>query len=126
MIPQQAVVVICFFLAVLSDEWMNTSFLNQFLISLASTFSLVRQVGFHSWTVKSLAFKSPVTVDVKITGKGKRLYIRSTPHPVTVTTRIITFLVGNPYKPSFVTVTGWGGTPNLYIYIYNQKMAFEK
>ena len=34
---------------------------------------------------------------------------RSTPHPVTVTTRIITFLVGNPYKPSFATVTGWGG-----------------
>ena len=34
--------------------------------------------------------------------------LRSTPHPVTVTTRIITFLIGNPYKPSFVTVTGWG------------------
>ena len=30
------------------------------------------------------------------------------PLPVAVTTRIITFLVGNPYKPSFVTVTGWG------------------
>ena len=26
---------------------------------------------------------------------------------VTVTTRIIPFLVGNPYKPSFETVTGW-------------------
>ena len=26
-----------------------------------------------------------------------------------VTTRITTFLVGNPYKPSFATVTGWGG-----------------
>ena len=36
------------------------------------------------------------------------IYLRSTPHPVTVTTRIITFLVGNPYKPSFATVTGWG------------------
>ena len=30
------------------------------------------------------------------------------PHPATVTTRIITFLIGDPYKPSFVTVTGWG------------------
>ena len=30
------------------------------------------------------------------------------PLPVTVTTRISPFLVGNPYKPSFVTVTGWG------------------
>ena len=39
------------------------------------------------------------------------VYIRSTPHPVTVTTRIITFLVGNPYKPSFATVTGWGVDP---------------
>ena len=36
------------------------------------------------------------------------IHLRSTPHPVTVTTRIITFLVGNPYKPSFATVTGWG------------------
>ena len=25
-----------------------------------------------------------------------------------MTTRILPFLVGNPYKPSFVTVTGWG------------------
>ncbi len=39
------------------------------------------------------------------------VYTRSTPHPVTVTTRIITFLVGNPYKPSFATVTGWGVDP---------------
>ena len=37
--------------------------------------------------------------------------LRSTPHPLTVTTRIITFLVGNPYKPSFATVTGWGVDP---------------
>ena len=38
------------------------------------------------------------------------LYIGTTPHPVTVTTRttLLHFLIGNPYKPSFVTVTGWG------------------
>ena len=30
------------------------------------------------------------------------------PFPVTVTTRIIPFLVGNPYKPLFATVTGNG------------------
>ena len=40
-----------------------------------------------------------------------REYVRSTPHPVTVTTRIITFLVGNPYKPPFATVTGRGVDP---------------
>ena len=39
------------------------------------------------------------------------IFLRSTPHPVTVTTRIISFLVGNPYKPSFATVTGWGVDP---------------
>ncbi len=49
-----------------------------------------------------------------------QLYIRSTPHPVTVTTRIITFLVGNPYKPSFATVTGRGDNPN---YIFDKLMA---
>ena len=42
---------------------------------------------------------------------GHYIYLRSTPHPVTVTTRIVTFLVGNPYKPSFATVTGWGVDP---------------
>ena len=41
----------------------------------------------------------------------KMVSFRSTPHPVTVTTRIITYLVGNPYKPSFATVTGWGVDP---------------
>ena len=34
------------------------------------------------------------------------------PLPVTVTTRSITFLVGDPYKPSFATVTGQGDNPN--------------
>ena len=47
-----------------------------------------------------------------ITWDYNKLLVRSTPHPVTVTTRIITFLVGNPYKPSFATVTGWGVDPN--------------
>ena len=55
------------------------------------------------------------------------IYLRSTPHPVTVTTRIITFLVGNPYKPSFATVTGWGVDPrymgvNPKIGVYIPKM----
>ena len=38
------------------------------------------------------------------------LYLGLSPLPVTVTTRIITFLVGDPYKPSFATVTGRGTT----------------
>ena len=40
--------------------------------------------------------------------EGHILELPPAPHPVTVTTRIITCLIGNPYKPSFVTVTGWG------------------
>ena len=40
-----------------------------------------------------------------------RGYVGLSPLPVTVTTRIITFLVGDPYKPSFVTVTGRGDNP---------------
>ena len=38
-------------------------------------------------------------------------FVGLSPLPVRVTTRIITFLVGNPYKPSFATVTGWGVDP---------------
>ena len=34
------------------------------------------------------------------------------PCPVTVTTSTIIFLVGDPYKPSFATVTGGGDNPN--------------
>ena len=37
--------------------------------------------------------------------------IGSTTHPVRVTTRIVTFLVGDPYKPSFANVTGCGVDP---------------
>ena len=33
------------------------------------------------------------------------------PFPVIVTTRIITFFVGDPYKPSFATITGKGDNP---------------
>ena len=35
------------------------------------------------------------------------IYVGFTPHPVTVTSRIITFLVGDPYKPSLSAVAGW-------------------
>ena len=44
------------------------------------------------------------------------IYLGCGPLPVTVTTRIITFLIGNPYKPSLTTVTGRGPHPR-YWYI---------
>ena len=50
------------------------------------------------------------------------------PFPVAVTTRIIPFLVGNPYKPSFATVTGKGDNPryitNMYMYIHPWSLTF--
>ena len=55
------------------------------------------------------------------------IYIGCGPLTVTVTTRILTFLVGDPYKPSFTTVTVRGPHPtytyihthtHTYIYIY--------
>ena len=46
-----------------------------------------------------------------------QLYFGCGPLTVTVTTKIITFLIGNPYKPSFTTVTVRGPHPN-YIIIF--------
>ena len=40
---------------------------------------------------------------------GKHWFHHVSPHPVTNTTRIIPFLVWNPYNPSRPTGTGWGG-----------------
>ena len=47
---------------------------------------------------------------------NKYIYIGLSPLPVTVTTRVVMFLVGDPYKPSFATVTGRGDNPN-YIHV---------
>ena len=41
------------------------------------------------------------------------------PTRIPVTTRIITFLVGNPYKASFATITGRGDNPNNTTILYN-------
>ena len=41
---------------------------------------------------------------------NKWWYLGLSPLPVIVTTRIITFLVGNPYKPSFPLLLGGGTT----------------
>ena len=52
-------------------------------------------------------FGSEVAVCIYVT----YIYFGLSPLPVRVTTRIITFLVGNPYKPLFATITGWGVDP---------------
>ena len=43
-------------------------------------------------------------------------YLGLSPHPVRVTTRIITFLVGNPYKPSFPLLLG-GTTQEISLFL---------
>ena len=45
------------------------------------------------------------------------------PARMPVTTRTITFLVGNPYKPLFTTVTGRGPHPR-YIYLLHEWLIF--
>ena len=54
---------------------------------------------------------------------GKGLYFGYGPFPVTVTTRIITVLVGNPCKPLFATVTGKGPHTT---YIINQHCSLVR
>ena len=49
--------------------------------------------------------------EITVQWLGTGMEFGVSPFPVTVTTRIIPFLVGNPYKPSLATVTGKGGNP---------------
>ncbi len=48
----------------------------------------------------------------KLTNQKTAFYLGFSPCPVTVATRTIMFLVGDPNKPSFATVTGRGDDPN--------------
>ena len=50
------------------------------------------------------------------------VYLGCGPLTVTVTTRIITFLVGDPYKPSFITVTVRGPYPRYIPVSYRIKI----
>ena len=51
-------------------------------------------------------------------------YLGLSPLPLRVTTRIITFLVGNPYKPSFLLLLGGGTTQ--FISLFIPKMSQQK
>ena len=54
------------------------------------------------------------SINTNIEGKKSSDFPWVVPCPVTVTTRTIIFLVGDPYKPSFATVTGQGGQPKVF------------
>ena len=66
-------------------------------------------VGLTAW----LHVVSKVVGQCKIKLWEKVVYLGCGPLTVTVTTRIITFLVGDPYKPSFTTVPV-RGPPQVY------------
>ena len=76
--------------------------------------------GWHSATFKGSTPLEGGTWDVHKYPRGSMygifIYLVSGSLTVTVTTRIITFLVGDSYKPLFATVTGRGPHP-IYTYI---------
>ena len=56
---------------------------------------------------------------------GSSVALGLSPFPVIVTTRIITFLVGNPYKPSFQLLLGRGTTQGSPISLLSQCLTFK-
>ena len=60
---------------------------------------------------KNITLKPTILPDFVFFTQKKSLYLGCALFPVTVTTRIITFLVGNPNKASFTTVSGRGPYP---------------
>ena len=50
-----------------------------------------------------------LTIPKRSPSQNCQVYVGCGPLTVTVTTRIITFLVGHPYKPTFPTGILWGG-----------------
>ena len=87
---------------------------------LGFMFFCYRMIGFFSIYYKSLKEKKvPFCIMKTWLNQKERFflelyesYLGYGPFPVTVTTRIITFLVGNPYNPLFATVTGKGPHPS--------------
>ncbi len=66
------------------------------------------------WFSKGIPPKWP-SIRVRIYNKLPRFFVMDItwvwPHRMPVTTRIITYLAGDSYKPSFATVTGRGDNP---------------
>ena len=74
---------------------------------LKSSSQVVNYLGFQPSTV------SPFLFFLEIPSWGYEIFLGLSPLPVRVTTRIITFLVGNPYKPSFPLLLGGGTTQDI-------------
>ena len=97
------------------EKWrMSTLEKHSFLVVISTTFSgdmLIFRRGmflmfthlFRKWSdsrICSLKLKPRILVYKILPNSSKTTNFRYTPHPVTVTTRIIPFLVGNPGIPN--------------------------
>ena len=65
-------------------------------------------VGLHIAQMKDKQ-KDPAILLAQWVGKTQQCMLDMA--PITVTTRMLTFFAGSPYKPSFATVTGRGPHP---------------
>ena len=76
---------------------------------------LVGANGCHEYGRKSSFMSSAEIAWQKSLMKLSSWEFGLSPLPVTVTTKIIPFLIGNPYKPSFTTVTVRGTTQGITV-----------
>ena len=86
----------------LRHEWFSLFWLNDLVGNRSAGINIQLAANMQSPTNRS--------TDFRFSQLGAGCHGLS-PCPVTVTTRIVTFLVGDPCKPSFATVTGRGGHP---------------
>ena len=74
-----------------------------------------KRIDFHTWSPNTEVFASCLVYEIHSTNKYK--YLGTAPQLVTVTTRIIPFLVGNSQpKPSFLTGILGGGVDLTHTY----------
>ena len=107
----------------LAGRWSNLMNLNSniyiyiymFFWNSLSNLNMIAFLPKSTQQQKSYFFNFESSSDEKVTNYNSILWIRcfgTIPFPVTVTTRVITFVLGNPYKPSLATVTGVGEDPS--------------
>ncbi len=108
-----------------SQEDIFSSFFFAKFVTLLSLYLVIR-----SWRIFLCNVPSSVSFLALELKKGEddeqiqhNLYIGLSPLPVRVTTRIVTFLVGNPYKPSFPLLLGGGTTQLVHLNHLNLELC---
>ena len=93
-----------------------------FFLRFTSPVTMIRRGSSPSFekATKSLIQGIELVVDIYIyiSQNPCMVYFGLSPFPGIVTTRIISCLVGDSYKPSFATITGKGDNP-IYLLIYH-------